>query len=276
MLRYPMQDSIYSLESELSSIELPKTHNFSFPFGHLTNLECMEGIFQAASLVPSHCPNFGKEILYFYYSNLSYTKKGAVNEPLHAPVGILLKSSVSSLIDSYYPFDTGAFFNPKTSSEYTTLLGDPNMYKVPATSDHTVPCKLIFSLWGSHRNYSRGSVGKQDDLPSAQLIKNLKDFLAKAVNSPNLDHRARTIECHTYHPVSLIEYLELIIMPDESEKRLCEFIDACGFDMLPNIETYPYQELFDPKEACAVVRNIGATYIKERYIAKRQKFLGLI
>jgi hypothetical protein len=272
-----MQDSIYSsLESELSSINLPETHNFPLPFGHVTNLECMEGIFREGLLVPSYCNNFGKKILYLYYSNLSYIKKGRANEPLHAPVGILLKSSVAKLVDSYYPFDTGAFLNPRTSSEYFSVLGrDLTMYRVPATSDHTAPCKLIFSLWGSHGNYSRCSVKSSANATSTETIQNLRDFMMDAVRLEKLDHRSRTIECHTFHPVSLIDYLELIIIPEQFEHRLYKFIDSCGFDMFPNVETYDYQDLFEPRELCAVVRNIGSTYIRKKYIAKRQHFLGL-
>ena len=265
------------LQKALDGITLPEEHNFRYPLGHSTRVTKFKDILQSKQLTPARCNILEKDVLYCTYGAIHYLAKGEANAELERPIGMMFNSKIVNLIDEYYPLDTGMVKGEKdygAPNWKKSLLQIMPETKIVGNGSHINLCKLIYTLYGSHTSYMNSEINstfkfKEKALQELQL--NLKE----TENILGVDTRGRTIECHLQREITLLDYLECIILPLELESDFNRFLFPFRnrYDNLPEIIPYNSTKIFQPDECAYEVKRLSLEYVEERYLSRQRSLV---
>ncbi len=107
--------------SEYLSKSIP--FNARLPFVHTTRAFRFDDIKLSDALIPTRCEVFQTNLLYLFYGRPAYKVKKQINPRLAFDwpvVFIIDPTRISNMIESVYPFDSGAFFHGFFSQYFDT------------------------------------------------------------------------------------------------------------------------------------------------------------
>jgi len=169
---------------------------------------------------PGKCRHFGEDLVYMYYGRPAYRTQSSKTARLrfNYPFIFIFDPSKISQVKRIFPFDTGAFDDGLFSSFYdkSSKLNDFEL-----GPDLENAKRLSNGIYGSHRNYIRGVVEKNLDVPlngfEAQgLVEQarLPPFLSDGrPDEVTLDERSSSIEVQVKGKISIEDAIIGLILP---------------------------------------------------------------
>jgi hypothetical protein len=234
------------------------------PAAHTATVSELTGIIGAKALRPSHCAVFGRSILYLYYGAAFYRpRQGVTRDATWLPVAFLFSPSVLALARCYYPFDTGALAANRFGARWSKRLTPfKSRFRVAGRGTVLTPCKVVFHMYRSNKNYLKGGVqpggaGEPDPLPL------LRNFLRADLTRYGADARQCAIECHFRLPLPLNRALLWIGLPQLWMSAAPAIQKSCKPEK-PAFFPYDSHAVFHPGEVCAQLQAEALKFARRR------------
>lgn len=206
------------LEKALFSISPPMVEKLA-PV-HVTLGRWLSIIVQQEELHPQYCDVLGQDALFFSYGAPYYRPKNRqTQDVLEFPVVFVFDSTILSLFNRFYPFDTGALASGLLGSKLLDIGGLDELYI------KSEPQRLVSCFYKSNARYLHGQV--QRSIPKIHPLPIIRRQLEKNLTSKNIDQRQRTIECISNKQISLLEHLIYVVFPEPMSRQIRSLWKAC-------------------------------------------------
>jgi len=175
---------------------------------------------------------------YIYETGNGEEINSEVTEDL--PIGLIFKPEITSDVDRFYPFDTGALL----SDNYKGILDVNNkeevkVYEVPISNGNEIK-KFIKRYYINNERYCFGALNESAS-PSTPKEENLLR-LFKFSSKTSTDLRSRAIEIHSLKDINLSNRLSAIILPMLRSKKYKYLVDKIKFKH-PDVTIEYYNDL---------------------------------
>lgn len=233
-----------NLQSVFKCLANPLNLPHTLPIAHLTVAKWFKTTVDGRELKPRECRVFHKDLLYFSYGGIFHRLDNKPkDDPIGAPIAFVFSPALLNKISWYYPYDTGAADKDKYGL-WSQKLRDFERFKLEGDGGYTVPCKLVYHIYGSNQNYM-GQYVLSSYEKNLEPLSELFEFFNTNLTSIEVDHRKCVIECQLESPVSLLEDLLWVGFP---ESYTGVFADLWNLTKkyAPKGYPYPCERVFTP------------------------------
>ena len=235
------------------------------PIVHLSIAKWFKGIAAEGKLKPYTCKIFGKEILYMFYGGVFYRpNSGPTRDASQSPIAFVFDPHILSLIERYFPFDTGAMKSGNYGDWSDKLAPFEERFAISGTDDYLIPSKIVHHIWGTNENYLRGHVNPDyEKMP--EPIPDLCQFYNTDLTALGTDHRQCVIECQTTSDIPLEKWLLWIGYPESMALEVSK-VYTWTKPYVPH--PYPYSDhvIRNPAEIAAQLQSKAYEDIIHRYV----------
>ncbi len=158
------------------------------------------------------------------------------------PVAFLFNSSICNDVDRIYPFDTGAFYNGRFSSNLNIAREEILNYCLSVTDGIEIK-RLIRRYYKSNENYCYGKASEESEAkhPNEEYLLSL----LKSTNISENDMRTKAIEAHILKEIIISSSNLLAIVLPQVKFNTYKYYIKDKIDNLTgsNIEIINYNEL---------------------------------
>lgn len=244
------------------------------PLVHTSSAYSFDEIAHANKLKPpGRCRHFGEELVYLYYGRPAYRTQASKSARLrfNYPFIFIFDPEKIDTIRRIFPFDTGAFDDGLFDAFYdkTSKLDD---FELGSQLENAR--RLSNGIYGSHRNYVKGVVEKNLEVPlsgfeaqgvieQARLPPYLNDGRPDEVT---LDERSSSIEVQVQGSIRIADAIIGLVLPQMylSESYVVEAIDRWSPKVL---RTYEVFEMHSPGSWMSLVyQQVVAAYEELGYL----------
>ncbi len=190
------------------------------PLVHTTTAYKFADIYPSDELRPTSCPVFNEPLLYFFYGRPAYRARDTANSDIEFnwPIIFVISHEALPSIKRVFPFDTGAFDIGiyKEFFHKDSLIQD---FQLPGRIESA--CAVVRAFYGNNREYFRGQSTKNVEIPlmefEASGIQQLSRLAGVQIDpsTKRRDERSSAIELQTSDPISLLNNISAIILPQQ-------------------------------------------------------------
>ena len=206
------------IENELDSEEL-------LPLCHTTRWKYFEKILEDNNLSNNHSkfpdpnPDSWSEdkLVYLFYGLPFYIYETGDGEEINTevtddlPIGLIFKPELATIVDRFYPFDTGAFLSNAYKKIFDLKgIDELKIYEVSITDGKEMK-KFIKRYYDNNENYCFGKMNgfNQPKTPKEEKLLRLFNFSSKT----KVDLRSRAVEVHSLNSIEIKQNLMAIVVP---------------------------------------------------------------
>ena len=213
------------------------------PFVHITRAYSFDEMLEGETLEPSLCDVFGEQLIYLFYGRPAYRAKDGNNARLQFewPIIFIFDPQKIGSIKRAFPFDTGAF-QRQLYSEFFDKKSQMGDFELDPSLDGIK--RFIGTFYQDHKEYYSGSTRKNVPIEHRQFeaegilelsrLPGVQDSISRLGTR---DERSSAVEVQLSHPLSLIDSLLAIVLPEPymDDNQIKE---ALARWQVPQIETY--------------------------------------
>jgi hypothetical protein len=232
----------------------------ALPVGHVTTARRFTSILASGVLAATHCPVMKAPTLYLSYGEAQYRLGGeGTREAAKLPVVLVFHPRMLKVVDSYFPFDTGALLTGRFGSWRDRLAPLDPGFRLPGNGDSDTPARLVQRLFGDNSRYRRGEASS--DLPTKEdPLPLLHEFLTTDLSSHGADSRQCAIECQVRTDIRLDDSLLFAGFP---VSMLAKFDAFCRTirPHIPQFYAYDAPVIHHPRDMTARIVERARTVI---------------